>query len=191
MAVNLKHLANSILRANDSKEIVGSSLWDTQPTLIVLLRRPGCILCRDEASKVWAMKPELDKLGVGMVCVVHEWIQREVTAFTPAFWGGQVYHDIGKDFYKVLGGGNVVSGSLLPFLNPFSESWKKVREAQKNIKDHNLVGDGMSTMGGILVVAKGGDVQFMHVERSIGQTADHAEIMKAVEEVAKLAKAQQ
>lgn len=24
------------------------------------------------------MKPELDKLGVGMVCVVHEWIQREV-----------------------------------------------------------------------------------------------------------------
>lgn len=36
------------------------------------------MLCRDEAQKLWACKPELEKLGVGLVCVVHEWIQREV-----------------------------------------------------------------------------------------------------------------
>lgn len=57
--------------------------------------------------------------------------------------------------------------------------------------EHNLVGDGISTMGGILVVCKGSaNVQFMHVERSIGQTADHAEVLKAVEEVAKMAAAE-
>ncbi len=58
--------------------MVASKLWESQPVAILVLRRPGCILCRDEAQRLWAIKPALDRLGIGLVCVVHEWIQREV-----------------------------------------------------------------------------------------------------------------
>lgn len=35
------------------------------------------------------------------MCVVHEWIPREINGFSPAFWPGELYHDVDKAFYKV------------------------------------------------------------------------------------------
>lgn len=32
----------------------------------------SAVLCRDEAARLWQIKPQLDDLGVGLVCVVHE-----------------------------------------------------------------------------------------------------------------------
>jgi len=36
--------------------------------------------------QVYALKPELDKLNVGLCAVVHEAIPAEIQAFKPAFW---------------------------------------------------------------------------------------------------------
>ncbi len=40
----------------------------------------AAVLCRDQAKRLWDQRAEFEALGVQLVCVVHEWIQREVRA---------------------------------------------------------------------------------------------------------------
>ena len=47
-----------------------------------------------------------------------------------------------------------------------------MRTAQKNVKNHNLKGDGL-TMGGEMVVTTGGKVAYAHPEKTFG---DHAPV---------------
>lgn len=42
------------------------------------------VLCRDEAQKLWAERAALEAAGLKVVCVVHEWIDREVSGVTEA-----------------------------------------------------------------------------------------------------------
>jgi hypothetical protein len=42
----------------------------------------GSVLCRDEAQKLWAERAALEAAGLKVVCVVHEWIDREVSGAT-------------------------------------------------------------------------------------------------------------
>jgi hypothetical protein len=66
----------------------------------------GCILCRDEASKLWAQHEQLEAAGMRVVCVVKEWVEAEMAAFLPKYWGGSdVYLDADMAFYKVRAGG--------------------------------------------------------------------------------------
>jgi hypothetical protein len=111
--------------------IKGGSLWESQPALVLVLRRPGCgeplaslvvpkvmvlrsptcasslhlrllssisrrlqtsastgflfvpptlitVLCRAEAQKLWQGRAQYEDLGMRMICVVHEWIEREI-----------------------------------------------------------------------------------------------------------------
>lgn len=44
------------------------------------------VLCRAEARSLYALKPDLDKLGVRLVCVVHEGLPAEIKAFWPDYW---------------------------------------------------------------------------------------------------------
>ena len=91
-------------------------LWKSSPSVVLVLRRPGCsaylcccekhdvhhpglfhalklfgdcaVLCRAEAQKVYALKPQLDAMHVQLNCVVHENIEEEINAFHPAYWCG-------------------------------------------------------------------------------------------------------
>lgn len=45
------------------------------------------MLCREEAIQIWNKRQEFEAAGVRLVCVLHEWIDREVEAFAPAYWG--------------------------------------------------------------------------------------------------------
>lgn len=45
------------------------------------------MLCREEAIKVWNARQQFEEAGVRLVCVLHEWIDREVDAFRPEYWG--------------------------------------------------------------------------------------------------------
>ena len=120
----------------------------------------SAVLCRAEAKSLYALKPELDKLGVRLVCVVHESLPAEIKAFWPEYWyvrgelfvlmwfgvlfsrkivlidcvpcrPGELYLDTDKQLYKALGNGKLRKGSLLWFLNPFSVIWQHAREAKE------------------------------------------------------------
>lgn len=45
------------------------------------------MLCREESIKVWNARQQFEEAGVRLVCVLHEWIDREVDAFRPKYWG--------------------------------------------------------------------------------------------------------
>ncbi|GIL77792.1 hypothetical protein Vretimale_6668 [Volvox reticuliferus] len=191
----LPSIANAVLRTGDGKEVVASTLWQSQPLAVLILRRPGCVLCRDEAQRLWKLKPEFDKLGVGLVCTVHEWIPREVNAFAAGFWPGPIYHDYEKAFYSALNGGRPLRGSIWGLLFPWSAVWQRIRAASRNVSEHNLVGDGL-TMGGAMVLRRGGGsgggndtVAWMHLENEIGKVADPEAVLAAAREAAAAAPA--
>lgn len=81
---------------------------------------PAAVLCREQAVKVWSERAQFEALGVGLVCVIHEWLDREVAAFAPAYWGGRLLLDADRAFNAAVHGGTVKKGSLLDLLNPFS-----------------------------------------------------------------------
>lgn len=68
---------------------------------------------------LWKERTKFEGLGIRMVCVLHEWKDREVAAFAPAYWGGDLYYDEAKAFYAAVHGGSVKRASLLSMLNPF------------------------------------------------------------------------
>lgn len=178
-------LGDAVLKSKDGKEIKASELWQGGPVLVVCLRRPGCLLCREEAIHLWGERAQFEALGVRLVLVLHEWKEREVEAFSPAYWGGDLYFDEAKAFYATVHGGTVKKGSLLELANPFGRAWKNMKRAKQagNVKDSNLVGDGL-TMGGVLLLRQGsGDVAYCFAEETFGDHAPFEELMEASRKV--------
>ena len=68
-------LADAVLTnpLEGNKEIKAASLWAQGPALVVVLRRPGCLLCREQSLKLWAEHERLAALGLRLVVVLHEW----------------------------------------------------------------------------------------------------------------------
>ena len=130
------------------------------------------MLCREQAVHIWNERAQFEALGVRLVCVLHEWKDREVEAFAPAYWGGELYFDSEKAFYAAVHGGKVRRGNVIDLLNPFSRAWKNMKRAKdsKTVSDSNLVGDGL-TMGGVMVFKRGGEVAYQFAEATFG---DHA-----------------
>lgn len=84
-----------------------------------------------------------------------------------------------KTFYKAFGDGQLKTQSALSLLNPFNPAWSRIRAANKNVKDHNVLGEG-TILGGVLVVRQGeGGVGYMHSEQSFGDFPSISELLAA------------
>lgn len=189
---------DTVVKDAAGNAVKASSLWSgNQPVLVVILRRPGCLLCRDQAISIWNSRDTLHQVCSGssdeqggqerkgpvrLVCVLHEWKEREVEAFTKDYWHGELYYDESKAFYKSIHGGVLKKGSLASFLNPFSKAWKHIRDANKRgiVKDHNMEGDGL-TLGGLAVLdCPKGNAVFTFEEQTFGDRAPMEDIVRAV-----------
>ena len=179
------------LLASSGEVIRAGALWRDAPAVILAVRRPGCQLCRAEVSELQRIKPQLDAAGVRLVAVLHEEREEQVAEFKSDYWPGELFLDETKAVFKAVGGGSVRRGSLLSFLNPFSRIWcapertraaalaplapralitsrrrrTHVRESNRTVQKSNLVGDGL-TFGGLLVVRRDGKVQYAFQVRS-------------------------
>lgn len=58
-------------------------------------------------SDRWQQKPEFDKLGCKLVCVLIENLPDQVEEFKKDFWPGDLYLDTDKAFFAAVGGGKV------------------------------------------------------------------------------------
>ncbi|XP_052111972.1 uncharacterized protein LOC127739589 isoform X2 [Arachis duranensis] len=155
-----------------------SELWRHKPAVFLCLRRPGCIMCRAEAHKLFSQKPIFDALGVQLFAVLHEHIEAEVKDFWPRYWGGVVLFDRGRDFFKALGGGNLLKEKFLTgfLLNPRAISNYK---RAKNMGIHqNFKGEG-EIKGGLFIVGSGkGGIAYQFIERNFGDWAPLAEVIE-------------
>eukprot|EP00775_Hariotina_reticulata_P005476 gene5476-5711_t len=178
----LSLIAEASLKTKEGKDVIAGTLWAEQPVFVYCIRRPGCVLCRDEAQKIWNAREELEAAGLRVVCVVHEWIDREINAFVPEYWGGEIYQDTDKAFYKVFGDGQLRTGSVLSMLNPLHPVWGRIMAARNNVKDSNLSGEA-SILGGLLVVAAGKEgIKYMHAEKTFGEFPPTEEVIAAAKQ---------
>lgn len=149
-----------------------SSLWSdsNKPVLIYAVRRPGCLLCRDNAASIWAKKDDFEKLGVTLAAVVHQALPAEIAAFQPQYWGGPLYLDAEKALYRALGDGTVRTAGLSGLLN--LGVWKRILAAKNRLGDGgNTVGDS-SVLGGVLLVTGGSAsprLAYVDIERTFGE----------------------
>lgn len=140
-------------------------------------------MCREEATELEAKTPELEALGVRVVCVLKENIPEEVEAFRRCCWHGELFLDEQMNFYKALYGGQYRQVSFLSFFgqvfNCGSKFWANNKRAKaKGDFQGNLKGEGRIT-GGMFVVQQGGSIVYSFQEEIIGDHAPLPDVMKA------------
>ncbi|CAG9460198.1 unnamed protein product [Pedinophyceae sp. YPF-701] len=165
------------------EEVAASDIYKDAPTVVVVIRRPGCVACRDTAQKLWARKSDFDDLGVQMVAVVHQGFPGEIKRFKAGYWPGSVFLDSEKKFYETVGEGKVRVGSLRWLLNPFSRAWRNIRAAIRGGVSGNFAGDG-TTLGGLLVLAAGGGIEYAFQETDFGDAAPVEDVLAAAKRAA-------
>ncbi|BBN06739.1 hypothetical protein MPTK1_3g23520 [Marchantia polymorpha subsp. ruderalis] len=154
-----------------------SELWARNTVLLLCVRRPGCVMCRAEAHRLYARKSIFDSLGIQLVAILNEQIDFEVKAFWPRYWGGMVLVDRNRDFFKALGGGQLLTDNLCTgfFFNSHARrNWKR---ATATGFDYNTTGEG-TIKGGLYIVGPGKTgVAYQFIERSFGDWAPLEEVL--------------
>ncbi|CAL1381220.1 unnamed protein product [Linum trigynum] len=160
-----------------------SELWRDKPAVILCIRRPGCIMCRAEAHQLYARKPLFDAMGVQLYAVLHEHIESEVQDFWPRYWGGVVLFDRGMDFFKALGGGNLLKDKFISgfLFNP--RAIANYRRAKSLGLDQNFTGEGEIKGGLFIVGRKRSGIAYQFVERNFGDWAPMAEVIEICREL--------
>lgn len=166
--------------------IKAGSLWAPHGAVVFVVRRPGCVLCREEAMDLSTkLLPQLKKAGAKprpkLVAVVAE--TTSVDGFLEAFGekGGetQTYLDAERGFQVALGDRWLGLQGLL-----FPSVWKAGKRAQTKYPEleGDLKGEGRR-LGGLLVVDSKGQVQYSYLEKVFGDHAPTEEVMAAVQKL--------
>jgi peroxiredoxin len=174
-------IANVVLQDGQGHSLRASELWSDGPVLLLVLRRPGCALCRQEVQQYSDRKAEYAALGVKIGVVLKEWKPEEVESFQ-AYWDGPVYLDSDMALYKTVHGGKLRKNSVLNLLNP--AVWARGRRASKDIEDSNFKGEGL-ILGGLMVVDTSGKIVYSFAEQDFGVHAPQDEVLAACKAAAK------
>ncbi|CAG8470651.1 1603_t:CDS:2, partial [Racocetra persica] len=163
----------------DNSTFKAGSLWQDSPALLLVVRRPGCQLCREESIKIASYRDLIsDKMGVKMVAVVHENLDNEVEEFNKGYWNGLLYYDKEKSFFTNIGGGKIQYGGITSFLKP--SVWFNIRQNAKTGITGNFKGDG-SVLGGIYIIHQGSKgVEYQYREKVWGDHAPFDKVLTAV-----------
>ncbi|KAK3000316.1 hypothetical protein RJ639_021483 [Escallonia herrerae] len=154
-----------------------SELWRDKPAVLLCIRRPGCIMCRAEAHKLYAKKPIFDSLGIRLCAVLHEHIDSEVKDFWPRYWGGVVLLDKGMEFFKALGGGQLLKDKFISGFLFNSRARANYKRAKAMGIEQNFKGEG-EIKGGLFIVGKGkSGIAYQFIERNFGDWAPLAEVV--------------
>eukprot|EP00455_Lapot_gusevi_P027892 TRINITY_DN2963_c0_g3_i1.p1 TRINITY_DN2963_c0_g3~~TRINITY_DN2963_c0_g3_i1.p1 ORF type:complete len:224 (+),score=28.47 TRINITY_DN2963_c0_g3_i1:84-755(+) len=157
-----------------------SSVWKDSGAVIFVARRPGCLLCREEAQDLEKLIPRLHAEGIQprFIAVVHE--KLGVPEFKPFFPSGEIYYDGNRDVFRALG--DLYMGAW-GFLSP--SVWKNVMRAKQNKVAGNTEGEGRY-LGGLLVLGPNDQgIIFEHKEKTWGDHAYLEDVMNACRKIKK------
>ncbi|KAI8346632.1 hypothetical protein B0O80DRAFT_503278 [Mortierella sp. GBAus27b] len=160
--------------------LLAHEIWKDQPTVVIVIRRPGCQFCREEARIFHENRQTIEQaMGMKMVCIVHEKEGSDI--FQREFWHGKVFFDPEKGFYKALGGGRLRTGGWGQLILP--TFWVNlVRNKRSGVKG-NFEGDG-SILGGLLIVnGNDGGIAYEHIEKMWGDIARADKVLAACSRV--------
>ncbi|KAL1917554.1 uncharacterized protein VTP21DRAFT_3947 [Calcarisporiella thermophila] len=151
-----------------------------KPAVALIIRRPGCWLCRIQAVALKRHREFLEKkLGIRCFAVVHEQLGAE--EFNNGFWNGELYWDKSRAFYKSLGEGEIRVASLwnLFTLQTYASMFKAL---SSGISGNLLVGNGLIYGGAVVIQDK--HFLFVHKEKGFGDLVKISEVLKACKQIA-------
>lgn len=133
-------------------------------------------MCREEASELSSLKPQLEELGVPLVAVVKENIGSEIQDFKPHF-AGDIYIDEEKRFYgqqpRRMGGMGFVRLGV----------WQNFMRAYKAGYQGNMKGEGF-ILGGVFVIGAGEQgILLEHREKEFGNKVENSAVLEAVKKI--------
>ena len=171
---DLANISLKIIRSGDSFDpFPASNLWKDRTTLIFIVRRTGCPLCREQAQLLVTRSKDFASLGIPMTAVIHEIIQEDVDGFQQYFGGNPIYHDSTRGFYNAQGNRWAGLHSLL-----FPSVIAAISRASSKKIDGNTRGEGR-LLGGLLIVSPEKGVIYEQREEWFGDHADVDEVLKA------------
>lgn len=130
-------------------------------------------MCREEASELSSLKPQLDQLGIPLYAVVKEDIGTEVRDFRPYF-AGEIFLDIKKRFY----GPRERKMGLSAFIR--LGVWRSGLRAFRNGFMGNVRGEGF-VLGAVYVFGAGEQgIVMEHREMEFGDKVNILEVLRAV-----------
>ncbi|KHJ98628.1 hypothetical protein OESDEN_01382 [Oesophagostomum dentatum] len=155
----------------ETKTTEASTLFSKAPTMVMAVRRPGCLLCRKEAAELSSLEPNMKAAGINLIAVVHE--TKGVDNFKPYF-KGDVYYDKERRFYGP-------NERWLPLWMGFLRvsSYWNIYKARRAGYHGNTEGEGR-LLGGVFLIANN-DVVFAHLEKEWGDAANISEVRAAIE----------
>lgn len=131
-------------------------------------------MCREEASELSSLKPELDQRGVNLVGIVHE--KKGVKEFQP-YLNSPIYLDEERKFYGPEQRWMFLSGFLRLSV------WRSFSRARSRGVQGNLDGEGR-ILGGVFVVGPGEQgILLDHKEKEFGDKVDLKDVMDAVQKI--------
>ncbi|KAM4704230.1 peroxiredoxin-like 2A [Rhinophrynus dorsalis] len=177
---SLEYLEETELKTieKEPRSFKAKELWEKHGAVIMAVRRPGCFLCREEASGLSSLKPELDKLGIPLYAVVKEKVGNEVEDFQPYF-KGEIFLDQQKRFYGPQKRKMMLLGLVRLGV------WQNFRRAWKGGFEGNLEGEGL-ILGGVFVIGSGKQGIFLeHREKEFGDKANLTAVLEAARKIVK------
>ncbi|KAG0376089.1 hypothetical protein BGX24_008291 [Mortierella sp. AD032] len=159
-----------------------SDLWRDKPTIVIVIRRPGCPFCREEVRIIDEHRDLIEKeMGFRIVVVLHE--KLGAATFKRDYWnGGETYWDESKGFYKALGGGKLSWASLDQLIRP-SLWFNALRNLRSGVRGNLLVGEGR-IFGGLYIVRKGDQgIAYKFEETVLGNLAPISKVLEVCSQV--------
>ncbi|PIO75835.1 hypothetical protein TELCIR_02102 [Teladorsagia circumcincta] len=157
-------------RIDEKISVLASSLFDKGPTMVMAVRRPGCMFCRKEAAALSSLEPELKAAGIDLVAVVHE--TKGVNEFKPYF-KGDIYYDKERHFYGP-------NERWLPLWMGFLriKTYVNMYKTKKAGFVGNTDGEGR-LLGGLYLVSNN-ELIYTHLEKEWGDAANIDEVRDAI-----------
>uniref|UniRef100_A0AAY4DLS6 Peroxiredoxin-like 2A n=1 Tax=Denticeps clupeoides TaxID=299321 RepID=A0AAY4DLS6_9TELE len=129
-------------------------------------------MCREEASELSSLKPQLDELGVPLYAMVKENVDTEVQDFQP-FFAGEIFVDKKQCFYgpqqRRMGGLGFVRLGV----------WQNFMRAWMSGFQGNMKGEGF-ILGGVFVIGTGNQGILMeHREKEFGDKVNISSVLEA------------
>lgn len=153
--------------------ILSKTIWESSPTLLYVIRRPGCALCREMAKDllpVLSKYPHVKVVGVIKEVAPAGKVKTDeelgVNVFQNQYFGkNPVYLDQKQEFYLALGKRSILKQSLSTW-NPFS-LYKSLGRLNERLKhkgvEGNYAGDAF-TQGGIILIKPNNEIVYVYKE---------------------------
>jgi peroxiredoxin len=173
-------LEHAEIVARDGTKCRLGSLWQDGPVVLVFLRHFACIACTEHVAVLSPRLSELEDAGVKVVFIgngapnfIEGFIERNGLDR-----GTVVLTDPSLSVFRAVG----LERSRLSTYGPRA-AVNAGRAMLRGLRQKSIEGDVLQ-QGGVLVVGRGGRVEYVHRDRVLGDHAPLPEIMAAAQAVA-------